>query len=152
MWWNKKMHTLYPNFHGLHDFTLVSYWNTFDRLLAKLHQTLFFLILYPHWPCQFHLCLQIQQVSEGNPIPECFLLTVTDAICSDIISFPTGETQQVRLEKFRHSHCLIHDGDELACRHEVEQLAVWFSRNNQEQYAAKKLWSCDWTSDRKYTS
>ena len=24
------------------------------------------------------------------------------------------------------SHCLIPDGDELACRHEVEQLAVWF--------------------------
>lgn len=98
----------------------------------------FFLILYPHWPCQFHLCLQIQQVSEGNPIPERFLLTVTDAICSDIISFPTGKTQQVRLEKFRLAHCLIHDRDELACRHEVEQLAVWFSGNNQEQYAAKK--------------
>lgn len=84
-------------------------------------------------------CLQCQRVSGGNPIPACSQHTVTDAICWEIISFPIGEARQVELENFGHSHCLIHDGDNSACRYEVEQLAVWFNINNPGPHAAKLL-------------
>lgn len=73
-----------------------------------------------------------------NPILECSKLDVTNSICWEIICLLTGETQQAELEKFSHSHCLIHDEDKSACRHELKQLAVWFNGNNLEVHEAKK--------------
>lgn len=105
-------------------------WNVANAVFSTLNPCLLPKVrnLYP--TCSAAVCLQSLQVSGGNPIPECSQLTVTEAICWEINSFPTGKTQQVKHEKFSHSHCLIHDGDKTACGHEAEQLAVWCSWND----------------------
>lgn len=109
-------------------------WNVAKAVFNTVNPCLFPKVrnLYPT-----AVCLQSLQVSGGNPIPECSQLTVTEAICWKINSFPTGKTRQVKHEKFSHSHCLIHDRDKTACGHEAEQLAVWCSRNNLGPHATE---------------
>lgn len=101
-------------------------------------------------------------------------LTVPDPICWWIISFPTSETHQVKLEEqmsntssavtcycfsystpvadlfvkpkvyWQHNCSAAHialfiTGEESACRHEVEQLAVRFRQNNLALNSAKTV-------------